>query len=715
MVCRPMLLLPSLLLAAPAHAKPLGWLLDGADRVDLATTTDLVLYRGPETRYLPAVAVKVPVPEQEALRSTLAVVDLANGWSTLTLEAANALGVAWEWEQVRGEWHRLATLKRVEAGNLVLHEVHVEVITEGPAPFVLGVTALGIGAAIVPSAGVVRFAPERESDQLLNAIAEPIEVKPQPTSSWTDHGTTFRGNGVTLRVPGALRWGEAVSEGTFHVSTARPTSRVARSSRLPAPIRRASAPYHEVEASLGGAWLDHTWILETEELSDPDPVFAAELGYDVLYGLDIAVAGQRMAFAKADTVRFTPARDVAVPMARERYDQEEKRRPTEAPVEGRVQIGFDGPTKSEVPLGDPGDPVIRDRNLDLAETLWFAGELDAALPYYLAASQHAGDHCLTHLRLAQRRLAWSGTQQVQSFVVDLIRQPLERAGAQWDAWLTLDEPTRTAIWEGQNRPDATVQVYQPLECQQSWGLLLASYSAQGNDEAADAIAGRYQGRHASVDYARGVRLLARGELGPAQPLLASAKERAGVEPVDAQAALVLTWAPSSSDKVKTLARDLAHYSSDHELATAFAALEAGRASDDPQGLARALRRADDRWLPGALVTAIALGEPPPPWDERIAQRMADAPQVEAWRAVHQALSGDIEAAKATLKARRAPAVADWWTAKAVVAWLAGDEAGRVEALKELHLRFPLLPGGELGTLSVAPPPEPEPTAKKKRR
>ena len=83
-----MLLLASLLLT-PSQAKPLGWLLNGASKVELDTATDLTLYRGPETQHLPAVAVKVPVPDQEELRSTLAVVDLAGGWSTMTLEAAN--------------------------------------------------------------------------------------------------------------------------------------------------------------------------------------------------------------------------------------------------------------------------------------------------------------------------------------------------------------------------------------------------------------------------------------------------------------------------------------------------------------------------------------------------------------------------------------------------------------------------------------------------
>jgi len=694
-----MLLLSSLLLTAP-HAKPLGWLHSGASKIELDGSTDLTLYRGPETQHLPAVVVKVPVTDQEALRGTLAVIDLAGGWSTLTLEAANALGVPWEWELVRGDWLRLATLERVEAGNLVLHDVHVEVLTEGPAGFVLGVPTLGnLGVAILPSQGVVRVAPSKGADALLEAIAIPIDVTAQPTSSWTAQDTTFRGNGVTLRVPGALRWGAAVSEGTFHVRTARPTSRVARSSRLPPSTRRAGLPYHDVEARLGEAWLDHTWILETETLSDPDARFAAELGYDVLYGLDIAVAGDRMAFAKAKDVRYTPAGEVAVKLARERFEQEEARNPTEAPVEGRVQIGFDGPKRGQVPLGDPGDPAIRDRNLDLAETLWLAGELDDALPYYLAASQHAGDHCLTHLRLAQRRLAWSGSRQAQSFVADLVRQPLERAGYQWNTWLGLDEEMRLAIAEGQDLPEAPIQVYQPTECQQAWGMLLAAYTAQANEEAATALATKYQGKDPAIDYARGLRKLAQGQASSAQPLVASSGEQAGIPMVDAKTALVLA-STATPDRVKGIARELPQFGSDHELTTAFAALQAGREIKDAQGVARALRRADDRWFPGSLVVSIALGEPPPAWDDRLAQRMAGAPQVHAWRAVHQALEGHPTLAKETLATHKAPAVADWWTATAVVSWLTGDEAGRVEALAELHLRFPLLPGGDLGTLPV---------------
>ena len=74
------------------------------------------------------------------------------------------------------------------------------------------------------------------------------------------------------------------------------------------------------------------------------------------------------------------------------------------------------------------------------------------------------------------------------------------------------------------------------------------------------------------------------------------------------------------------------------------------------------------------------------------------------RAVHLALDGKTDEADAVLDALKARGVADYWTARALVAWKAGDEEARASALQQRRLRFPLMPGHTAGTPAL--PAEP---------
>jgi len=696
----PMITSALFLLATTAHAKPLGWFTAGADGVVLEGPVDVPLYRGPSTDFLPAVAVALPVPEQQALRHVLARVDLARGWNRVDPETASTLGVEPEWTRTRGQWRRIAELPRLEIGDLVLEGVHLEVTDEATG-LILGMAALDqLAVALLPSEGVVRFVSASDGKALLDEVGSRVDASRQPTSSWTVGDTKHQGNGLTLRVDAAIRWGEAEVAGLVHLATASPATLVAIADRLPPPVQRAGAPSHDITPTLGDAPLDPTWALASEAATDPDERYLGTLGYDVLYELDLAVSPRhgQIALAPAAPPTWADAREPALRFARERYEQEEERRPTEEIVEGRVQIGFDGPKRRDVPLGDPGDPVIRDRNLDLAETLWEAGALEDALPHYLAASQHAGDHCLTHLRLGQRRLAWSGTRQAQSFVVDLVEQPLERAGRIWNLWLDLDHDVRVQIWRGQDQPEGSLQVYQPEACADAWGTLAAAARAQGRDQRARDIEARYQASDLSVAYARALRYLADGEPGTAEGLL---RWVLGHEPsmdLDTRVALALAVAGRQDRaEVRELARQVPGYDSDHPLTAAMAIVEAGQAAGIDDGAASELLATDPRWMPGAVALALATDGVPPPWPAELDQRRPGSARVASLRAAHLAASGEIDQAQALLAEWKARGEPDWWTAQAIVAARAGDDDARIDALTERALRFPLLPGLTTGT------------------
>lgn len=702
------LLLSLSLSATPAQAKSTRWFRDGAEAVQFPSgQIDVPLYRGPTTRYLPTVEAAIPVGDD--LRPVLAALDVAGGWSRISTEAAATLDLEPAFEKFGGDWRRVVVIPEVRIRDIVFVNLNVEVVVDAPG-LVLGLNALPeVAVAVLPSEGVVRWVPAKYGATLVGSIGTPIDASAQPAKAWRVElpgGVHVRmeGDGLTLRIPGAMRWGEATVEGTFHLRTDLETSRIAPSRRLPEAVIRGGTPYHDAGSRLGDVWLPNTWIREDAGLSDPSPDFAASLGYDVLYGIDLAVAPELglVAFRAASAVKWSDATPVSVAYARARYDQEEARAKGTAGAtverpDDKVEIGFQGPIKTEIPLGDPGKPAVRDRNLDLAETLWRAGELKDALTYYLTASQNAGDHCGAHLLLGERRLAWAGSQLFDDGVDKLVLDPLARAAKLWDLWLELDENTREAITAGKDVPAGTLQVWQPPECRVAYGLLAAVDRARGDLTSVANIEVEHLSAHPSIAYSRGLVALSEGRYGGADPLLSVAAAMQAVDPVDLQVAIARAKAGQGQiEEVAAIAKELPGYPTDHPLTTALGLLEAARSMPHPGVITKKLVRADERWVPGQIAHALATGVKPEPWDPALEQRQPGSPIVACQKAVHLALTGQLREATYLLKLERWPGVADWWAAAAVVAALSGDTALRDEALTNLELRFPLLPVGTLG-------------------
>ncbi|MEQ1564222.1 MAG: hypothetical protein ABMA64_01200 [Myxococcota bacterium] len=691
------------LLCSAALAVSPAWLRDGADLVTIdAGQVDAALYRGPTTRYLPAIETSVTVGG--AVRPALAVVDVAGSWSRVSPEVAATLGLEVEFTRLQGEWTQIASIDALKVGELTITGLHLQVDPRAPG-LVLGLSTLPeLAVALLPSESVVRFVPAKQGPALVASVGTPIAVTRQPARGFRTAAGTLRGDGLTLRVPGALRWGEAQVPGTVHVRTDLPVSRVAPSTRLPDPVVRAGVPYHDVGTQLGEVRLADTWIEQDPGIGDPAPDFAAALGYDVLFSLDLAVSAADgiVAFRRAPEVGWENATPVSIAFARERYAQEEARAKatgdvTVGPTDPKVEISFDGPKRASIPLGDPGNPSVRDRNLDLAETLWWGGDLDAAIPYYLAASRYAGDHCSAHLLLGERRLAWAGVQLLDSVVGRLVIDPIERAGTLWDTWLALDEAERAAIAEGRGGPKGSLQVYQPEDCRVAYGLLAAVQRARGDTEAVNALEGAHLAAHPAIAYSRALVALSDGRFGSADPLLSVANSMAAVEPVDLQVAVAKAKAGQAQvEAVEAIASELPGYPSDHPLTVALGLLEAAELTARPELVVRRAVRADDRWVPGQLAFALASHTAPPPWDDTVELQSPGSPQIACQKAVWLALSGKPHEARYVLKLEKWPGFADWWTASAVVAWAQGDEVGMKTALNNLTLRFPLLPVEDLG-------------------
>jgi hypothetical protein len=279
----------------------------------------------------------------------------------------------------------------------------------------------------------------------------------------------------------------------------------------------------------------------------------------------------------------------------------------------------------------------------------------------------------------------------------LVLDPISRAAKLWDTWQQLEERTRIAITEGRDVPSGGLQVWQPPACRVAFGLLTAVERLRGDDKRVQEIEVEHLADHPSIAYTRGLVALSEGRYGGADPLLAVATAMQAVDPVDLQVAVARSKAGQGQiEEVAAIAHQLPGYPTEHPLTSALGLLEAARSMAHPGVVTKKFVRADDRWVPGQLVHALATGVAPPPWDERTEQRQPGSPQVACQKAVHMALSGDLREASYLLRLERWPGFADWWSALAVVAALAGDPAARDEALLNLRIRFPMLPVGTLG-------------------
>jgi hypothetical protein len=405
-------------------------------------------------------------------------------------------------------------------------------------------------------------------------------------------------------------------------------------------VLRGGSPSYDVGARLGDVWLADTWIRRDEALSDPSPDFVGALGYDVLFAVDLAVdpVGRTVAFRPAASDASHDATGPAVEAATRRYEAEEKAAAgtadvTAAPSDPRATIGFDGPVAARVPLGDAGNPVVRDRNLVLADTLWRAGRLEEALQYYFAAARYAGDHCGAHLDLAVRRMAWAGEDRVtKDLVQQLVDDPLERAATLWETWSRLSDDVRAAVRAG-HPPPGGVQVDQPATCAVVAGLrhrLLVTRADPGL-----AAFERAHEREPSVAWSRVLGLLEAGQYGPADALLPLT---AGAVPPLWQDLVTLRLAAALGQpgRADPLWRNVPGAPTDTPLLSALLVLDAATLTPHPEEWTRKLVRQDPRWVPGQLVHALATKEPPPAWNPADDVRTPGDPTIRCQKAVHTA-------------------------------------------------------------------------------
>lgn len=703
-----LLLLAFLSTLSSAEARSTKWFAS-IGGIAVEGTVEVPLYRGDYGEHRPLV--RVETPGKRGPVSHLAVLDLAHGWTHIGWRTARQLGLVPEETRVMGRYAQVVVIPEVKVGGLVLTDVPAEVVYDDT--FVLGVGVFdGLASAILPSEGKVRFVAGSEGRALVDDLGGVVLARRQGRGKWKHHDEKLRGNGFAVSVEGAL----AGEDGWLHLRTDAATTFGTEDIDDNRRRRRGGQVQLRARGRIGAAELAESWIVRDESLSDPDAGFVGSLGYDQLYAVDLAVspADGLVAAKKVLRPRWERAEPVRLEIARAAHraaglpsgDDRVDRPPT---------MGF-GAAEAPDPKGDPGRPAELRLEQDLAMALWDTGALDEAIPFFLRASEAAGDRCGPHMELGLKRLRWSGALQQKPFIVELIRQPLREAGELYDRWAALDPKVRDDVRAGRSVDEDVFQVEQERRCVTAWGTLMAAYVAQGNTTASSAIYKDHHGTDPLVAYAQGLSLLEQGQAKvaeiPIREALSFDVEEKGDIKLGLGRAQVLQ---QRVDPVEALVKEVPALTSDNGFTAALMVVEWGSTLEGTDGpkLARSLVKTDPYWIPAQLVAIwldVDEANATQLRAELVRQRARDAGamDVEVYAAVLQALEGEVEAAREVLRTlkRERPPTPDLFAARAFVAGLADDRESVREELLELKLRYPTLPFDTLG-LSVPEPPEAE--------
>lgn len=692
-----LLLLPQL-----AHARSPGWFLKGAGSVEVADQVDLPLYRGDFGDHRPLVEVQHLVGGEQ--RSVLAVVDLGHSWTKIGRELAYELGITPVNDSIRGAWAQTAVVEQLTLGDLVLRGVRVEVVAGNE--LVIGFGAIPqLAVAILPSEGVVRVVPASRGMKLVESVGEPLQLYRQSLGAWAEQGRKKQhGNGMAFAVEGSI----SGRDGRVAIRTDSPVSQVTAGYLDTNPQRRAGVVHYRGRGRIGPVELQEGWVRQNESLSDPEPTFVGELGYDQLYVADVAISPYHLAVSvrRSEDPKWSPTTELALELARARHAAAGLDKVEEKP-DAMPKIAFEKGKKSVNAEGDPGDPTVAALERALALALWEAGQLDEAMPHFLKAADAAGDRCGAHMELGLHRLAWSGTLQKQDFIVNLIRQPLREAGELWDRWAALPPETREMIRARKSVPAGTFNLEQSPRCLTAWGTLMAAYVAQGNTKESSAIYREHYGTDPMVAFAQAISLLHQEQPATAEIPIREALSFNIAE--EGTLKLGLGRALAEQKKVQALEAvidELPGLELEHPLTAALMAAEWGRMMGGEEGARTAARQmviADPYWIPAQVVAAwLGLEEADlnQLGAELVRQRRRDAGSLELdiYSALFVALKGDPTAARTQLKEllRTRPPRADLFAALALVASKRGKGQQQHDALAELRLRYPTIPFVDLG-------------------
>ncbi len=524
------------------------------DTVEIADLVEVPLYSGAYGDELPYIHVDIegstwrflidPGQTGVVVNSTIAD-DYGSGVKTRNKNVWASLFVK-EDDHVYGPEGKIKTTTLDElqlAEGLVLKGIQARVLSIDPTPFgdlehergttggIIGGNVLGIPIAVLPSEGVVRFAPADQGQTLLSQLGgTPIpyqSIESMKMKLWA--GKTILPT-IPMVVEASLAGQPALAiiGETFLgaigdpalVPEGAPSFRVGDSDGIWA------------QASLGGVELKPGWFLSMDLVSVPGkedywsglPRMA--IGFDVLRYYDWAVdpANMQMALALAEDQKrewgiegFISARDT------ELKELEEK--------------------KAEAEEWD--DDAEKKQGEERADILvakgWYqmmAAQVDAAIASYEEATQLDADPCEHWARLSDAY--WVANRFDDALAAN------QKALDRYAAWAALSREERKEIEEldEEEQEASGVQPQSLDECYDVPGRLAGMTFAAGDAEAALALHKEHTDLHANIDVVAGVAHVVAGQPDKAQGPLRQALMKGGDYDLAARMALATVYLQS---------------------------------------------------------------------------------------------------------------------------------------------------------------------------
>jgi tetratricopeptide (TPR) repeat protein len=520
-------LLPLLVLSvsSPSLAKThVDKWLGGADKVEISDVVEVPLYLGPGGDELPYIEVKFG---EKAEHSNIFRLDLGGSDLVMSCPEAKNEGLKVKthnmnfWKslgrkgdkKVPREGGKRQTVSMAEvdlAAGLVLKGVTMSCSGVGQNPLdpsdplamvsgIIGVGALHLAAAVVPSKGVVRFAPADKADALLSGIGKAVPLSPVPS----EFVNTGAGNEFHGPAAGAVAAKVGGTEVKLGISTSDLTG------RLPSNALSADPPAFRVgdldvvwaPATIGTETLVPNWYLHANLYTMPATGIDGLIGHGVLRDYDLAVdpVAGRLAFARA-----TPAeRKQSLPLYLARLDASLKKM-AEPPKDGATPTEEQEKAKAKGQAG-----ILAERALVLERSGDFAG----AIANLTESAKLNPDPCTTWKQLGQAY--WQTGQNADATT------SLQKALDLYTAWSSqpLKERTRISALK-EDEQHSLGRIPQDLDACESVASELALIQlAQGDRKAVLQGEKKYLDLNPDLPLAAAVAELADGHLAEASGLL----------------------------------------------------------------------------------------------------------------------------------------------------------------------------------------------------
>ena len=369
-------------------------------------------------RPMPMVAATVPGSENPIFLA----LSVGKGGITLTEGTAAKAGASIK-EKSGG---KVALVPELQIGEMVLSNVKVRIGSQDS----FGLTTFsGLATAVLPSEGVVRFAPADQADGLLSAVGAPLEYSSNPVQQIKYMRDKKWVGGETVILSGMVNG----VEGPIYLDSG---SEIAKSYAGETPVYTIGLDkYYATKLAFGG--------MEIEQLSShwSNPPYLAEARGASIDGAEMAVwniaidpSTQRIAIAPQSSTAYVSTWDIELAAALGDLET------------AKLEEGAD---LSGAHSGLAGMYMAKQ---DSAKALEYAAMVVDAKP----------ESCTSHRLLGQAQaLAGQNTQAIAT---------LSTAGSLYETWTAMDLETRDELAEAAlENPELDKQI-QSHACFDVWGL-----------------------------------------------------------------------------------------------------------------------------------------------------------------------------------------------------------------------------------------------------